>query len=250
MVCLRSKFGFCRFGKQCQMTHYSESCEEKHCTGNNCDKRHPIVCYFFKRFGRCKFGVFCAYRHEKSKEQIQQEELESLRNEVNDLKKEIKQINPEEKTFNCDYCDLIYKTEKKLRQHMSKKHEDLDKTVEESEWSEIVEKVKTLESKLMELLEKTEVSDSKIKFTSIEVGDISEKVDVLICVVKEQDNVIIELEHRSMPKQDKNNKGESKNDSNIVKCDNCKFEGPDLAALKYHKSVWCRARDGGRYLPG
>ena len=130
MICLRSKFGFCRFGQQCQMTHFSESCVEKSCTGNNCDKRHPIACIFFERFGRCKFGVFCAYRHDKSKEQIQQEEVNSLREEVDVLKKEIIKIKTEkENTFSCDYCDLTYKTEKKLRQHIGKKHEDLDKTL-------------------------------------------------------------------------------------------------------------------------
>ena len=230
MICLRSKFGFCRFGQQCQMTHFSESCVEKSCTGNNCDKRHPIACYFFERFGRCKFGVFCAYRHDKSKEQIQQEEVNSLREEVDVLKKEIIKIKTEkENTFSCDYCDLTYKTEKKLRQHIGKKHEDLDKTVEESEWSEIVKKVENLESKLMELLEKTEVSDSKIKYTSIEVSDISEKVDVLTSVVKEQDTVIIELEEK-----EETLRNIIKENSEYFHCDKCEFSSISSRGLNIH----------------
>ena len=63
---------------------------------------------------------------------------------------------------------------------------DLDKTLEESEWSEIVQKVKRLENRVMELEERTEASKSKIKFKSVELSDISKTVYVLTKVVSEQ----------------------------------------------------------------
>ena len=79
---------------------------------------------------------------------------------------------------------------------------DLDKTVEDSEWSEIVQSVKNLENKVTNLEEKAETFDNKTKYTSVEVTDIFEKVDLLTCVVKEHDEIIIQLEEKSKPKDD------------------------------------------------
>ena len=201
--CLRSKFGYCRLGNICKNIHYSEICEKTCCAGTNCEKRHPVPCFYFNRFRRCKFGEFCAYRHNNTKEQGLQEELKILRTEFNDLKKEIHENKKKEKSFSCDNCDQVYTTEKKLRQHKIKKHEvDLDNTVEESEWSEIVQSVKNLESKVTDLEEKAETFDNKTKYTSVEVTDIFEKVDLLTCVVKEHDEIIIQLEENSKPKDD------------------------------------------------
>jgi len=224
VICLWSKFGFCRSGNQCQNTHYSEICEKKGCVGTQCEKRHPIVCFFFNKFGRCKFGVYCAYRHNKTKEQILLEEFEILRNEVNDLKKELKESKQEEKKFSCDSCDKSYTTEKKLRQHKSKKHDvDFDKTLDENEWKETLLKVKQLESKLIEIEERCEASENKIKYTSVELNDISETVDILTSIVKEQDKVIIELEEMN------------KEESLIMKkCQHCDYETFDFQEFKIH----------------
>jgi len=85
--------------------------------------------------------------------------------------------------------------EEKLRQHKTKKHEvDLDKMVEGSEWSEIVEKVKNLENKVMVLEDKAEATVSKTEYRYVEASDISEKCDVLVKIVEEQDEAIRKLE--------------------------------------------------------
>ena len=119
------------------------------------------------------------------------------------MKKEIYKCKKSEKSFSCDICDQVYSTEKKMRQHKMKKHEvDLDKTMEESEWSEIVQSVKNLENKVTDLEEKAESFDNKIKYTSVEVTDIFEKVDLLTCIVKEHDEIIIQYEEKSKPKDD------------------------------------------------
>ena len=192
--CLRSKFGYCRLGNMCKNTHYSELCDKTGCTGTKCNKRHPVPCFYFNRFGRCKFGEFCAYRHNKTKEQVLKEDIEILKNVVNDMKKELHESKQSDKSFSCDICDQVYTTEKKLRQHKTKKHEDLDKTMEESEWSEIVEKVKNLGNKVMLLEDKAEDTVCKTEYTSVELSDISEKFDVLVKIVEEQDGLISKLE--------------------------------------------------------
>ena len=89
--CLRSKFGYCRLGNLCKNIHFS-ICEKISCAGTKCEKRHPVPCFYYNRFARCKFGEFCAYRHNKTKEQVLEEELETLRNEFNDMKKEIDEL--------------------------------------------------------------------------------------------------------------------------------------------------------------
>jgi len=52
-------------------------------------KRHLVPCFYFNKFGKCKFGEYCAYRHNKRKEQVLKEEIEILKNVVNDMKKEL-----------------------------------------------------------------------------------------------------------------------------------------------------------------
>ena len=55
VTCLRSKFDFCKFGNQCEKIHFIDICENGRCVGKQCDKRHPVVCFFFEKYGRCKF---------------------------------------------------------------------------------------------------------------------------------------------------------------------------------------------------
>ena len=42
-----------------------EECKEKTCRNSKCQFRHRRVCKYFEKFGRCKFGDFCEYRHRK-----------------------------------------------------------------------------------------------------------------------------------------------------------------------------------------
>ena len=48
-VCLKSKFGYCKFGSRCENIHYEEVCENnvQLCIGKLCEKRHPVFCKFF-----------------------------------------------------------------------------------------------------------------------------------------------------------------------------------------------------------
>jgi len=93
VVCLRSKFGYCKFGRNCDKKHYSEVCDSSEsCIGKQCDKRHPVDCNFFRNYGRCKFGTFCAYRHPLTKEQKLEKEVRNLKEEVTDLKEKVNSL--------------------------------------------------------------------------------------------------------------------------------------------------------------
>ena len=61
-LCLRNKFGYCKFGQKCQHKHNHEVCLNGNCDVKTCEKRHPKNCWWFKQFGWCKFA-FCAYNH-------------------------------------------------------------------------------------------------------------------------------------------------------------------------------------------
>ncbi len=71
-------------------------------------------------------------------------------------------------------------------------------SVEESEWREILEKVKNMENKLIDLEEKTESASHKIKYTFVEASEISECFKVLTSIVTEQDEAILELETKQV----------------------------------------------------
>ena len=89
VVCIRSKFGFCKFDRNCVNIHYTEVCYDTHCRGGECEKRHPVVCSFFRNYGRCKFGNYCAYRHPLSKEHKLDNEVKTLKSELNEVKQKL-----------------------------------------------------------------------------------------------------------------------------------------------------------------
>ena len=45
-------------------------------------KRHPKACFYWMKFGNCKLGSHCAYKHGKSKEFEKIEKIETKMNEV------------------------------------------------------------------------------------------------------------------------------------------------------------------------
>ena len=58
VVSVNSKYGFCRYGKTFDKIHFTNIGENsQECTKERyCDKRHPVRCYFFDKYGRCKVG--------------------------------------------------------------------------------------------------------------------------------------------------------------------------------------------------
>ena len=81
MVCKNTKYGFRKYGKKCDQVHFTDICEENELSSEKyCDKRHPITCFDFKKYGKCKFGEYFSYNH-------QDEVEENINNQVKKLKK-------------------------------------------------------------------------------------------------------------------------------------------------------------------
>ena len=93
-VCKHSKFGYCKYGKDCTGKHFDEECENLSECDNvkNCHKRHPKRC---KRFdsGNCSFKKQCAYKHQKpsvDKDQVKiNEKVEVLEKVVEALTQKV-----------------------------------------------------------------------------------------------------------------------------------------------------------------
>ena len=86
-ICTKAKYGFCKFGKGCEKIHFTDTCENPYCNGWQCDKRHPVSCFYFDKFGRCKFGSYCSYKHKENREKILEEEVLILKKDINKTQK-------------------------------------------------------------------------------------------------------------------------------------------------------------------
>ena len=86
-VCISSKYGFCKFGRRCEKIHFSDICDKTEiCSGYQCDKRHPAVCYYYQTYQRCKFNSYCSYAHPTIENKRGEQEIIK---EVNKLKEDI-----------------------------------------------------------------------------------------------------------------------------------------------------------------
>ena len=65
-TCLYNKFGHCKYGDTCKYKHMKEVCENIDCSEDECSKRHPRTCRYFRDYRRCKFGSYCSFSHDVS----------------------------------------------------------------------------------------------------------------------------------------------------------------------------------------
>ena len=63
-------------------------CEDGQCEIQNCDKRHPKICKYFRDYRRCKFTVGCKYKHENN-----QEKINNLEKEMDKQKEKLEEKN-------------------------------------------------------------------------------------------------------------------------------------------------------------
>jgi len=97
-ICLRNKFGYCKYNKACQFKHNNNNCEKADCNKQSCEERHPKECWWFRQYNRCKF-MYCSYKHTvvpsfSSRSSEIHEKIETLEKQIKE--KEI-QINLQEK---------------------------------------------------------------------------------------------------------------------------------------------------------
>ena len=132
-LCLRNKFGYCRYNEACQLKHNNNECEKENCDIKSCDERHPKECWWFKHYNRCKF-MFCAYKHTEH-----QLPSTNLKDKLEALEKKI-----QEKEIEIDL------QEKKVKEIERKQNE-----------SHLEARVKNLERFVLKLQEKFEKEESE-----------------------------------------------------------------------------------------
>jgi len=166
VVCDRNKYGHCKFGAFCKYTHKNEICQDEACDTLNCEKRHPRKCFWFMKYGRCKFSP-CSFKHSKENNKSSEKEINVLNERIDKIEKTLKTMCDKldkviEFPFSCEECNHKTSTEKKLRQHMRKKHEkdtDLNDTIEDNTFKESLEKIDKLEKFVVRLQEKIEIME-------------------------------------------------------------------------------------------
>ena len=153
-LCFRNKYGHCKMGETCLLTHINIICDIEECQVASCENRHPTECFWFKEYKWCKFKP-CSYKHItaaqpnldhvhedrtfqigldlENKLKERDNSIHELTNKINDLERKVVMLETTENNFPCEHCDYVSKSEKKLRQHMKKNHIETDqnKTLED-----------------------------------------------------------------------------------------------------------------------
>ena len=115
--CFFYKFEHCKYAK--------EVCDDDNCDTQQCIKRHPRTCKFFKEFKRCKFNQYCSYSHANEdvksevaelKSKINAMEIQSLEKdrEITGLKETITQVKDEMKLIKTETLETVLEMAKTL----------------------------------------------------------------------------------------------------------------------------------------
>ena len=177
-LCFRNKLGYCKFGETCRNRHVDDICETENCDIFSCDKRHPKVCRFVGRFGRCKFLEYCKYDHRKPKDirelmgkvvtiTMKIEVIEKTKQKDSNDKELAKVVENKIEVFEKQIMNLKKSVFEKddFIEDMKKRMKDLEKQLTEN--MELINKIKNLENTLKKQ-EKANEALSK-KFVKVEL---------------------------------------------------------------------------------
>ena len=90
-ICRYNKFGYCKYGDKCHFRHINEKCVTKDCKIHDCEKRHPKICIFKRKFGQCKFTTYCRYEHDKASDTFENsDKIVELENKIENLQQNSK----------------------------------------------------------------------------------------------------------------------------------------------------------------
>ena len=212
-ICLFNKFGYCKFRERCRKHHINEICIQNTCEILSCSQRHPKICKFFRKYGRCKFSP-CAFKHE----------IELSGNDHEKTDKEVKVLS-----------EKVLALENDIR-NKNQEIEDLTEKISviENKLSEeyIDEKLDAFEKQLVENFEKALESYSKhMREACTEIDDM------VIELNDDMGNVTIEGEESNMLRTFDN--------PFQLKCNICEFIAKSERGLKTHISrkhencEWC-----------
>ena len=128
-VCMRNKYGFCKFGEYCRKQHNNELCDLETCDTFSCEKRHPQKCFYFNSYGRCKFGTFCRYAHRNEYNCTRDNTNNHIEEKIRELRENNNLIEEEVKTLKND-IEYLKRENDNLRKEVEKlvsKKEDTEK---------------------------------------------------------------------------------------------------------------------------
>ena len=215
-VCLHNKFGYCKFGGKCFRNHENRVCQNEKCNIQGCHLRHPKICWFYRVYENCKFGMYCKFKHEKTN---------SCDKEIKQLKSDLQKCNEKIKAKE----DKITELERMLNE---KKIISNNLTV----------KVTELSAKIIDLENEIQMKNETIAVNSMLYDDFKERMvdkylydsdDELSDYEPDED---IRETNRLEFWQDKLEKKFSKVTSKGVGCEECEFRAKTISGLKVHIS--------------
>ena len=186
-VCLSSKYGYCKFRNNCDKIHYKEICEIKECSGYKCYNRHPRECFFFRKYGRCKFGSFCAYKHSASKQSTMEEEMKVLKVEMITLKENFENLKAEM---------AVMKNEREEQIVVSATNETQELEIEVDENVKIQTKTSEIILETVELESENKIENTKEEPKKIENEETLEQImegQTLESIIRENSGLYCEL---------------------------------------------------------
>ena len=214
-ICQNSKFGFCKYKKECKRKHFSEECKDLAMCKNMkmCMKRHPKGCKRYSE-GQCRFERGCAYKHQD--EAINKEQV-NLHDKVLELEKVVKVITEKHVSLN----EKAMEQEKVLRA--------------------MTRKVLSLENEINEMKTKQNIQASE----AVRGPFLFHSTPKKECEEKEKSNLDFTIKEKLVDhkvnengsKQRKEKKSiDTKSDTkdNMFKCTRCNYETKKEATLKKH----------------
>ena len=140
--CYHNNRGFCSFRDNCKYQHYKDICSKTICREKECKRRHPVICRYKDE---CKFHKTnsCAFKHierqrdvdEATKDfeterRIYAKEIETLKNEINDLKKEKEITESKREIQNLNLKLIPIPSNQQLEQNMGEEIYNLKKQID------------------------------------------------------------------------------------------------------------------------
>ena len=240
---------------------------EKDCKISDCERRHPKICIYLRRFGRCKFTTYCSYDHAKSSDILENsEKISKLEQEVEILKEINDKIEVPDKSLEervnakleCleskidafkmaldDKDDQIKKMEKEFKHSMKRCEEKFREEIskKDSKLDYLEKQLKNLENKFAENLEKVQkIEKEDLKCSKCDFISQS-KQGLKTHIKRKHTNADTEVypktcdmcdfELKSFKEMKKHMKSHSYQELNF-KCENCDFWGPNKFTMEVH----------------
>ena len=164
------------YGETCRYQHNNVVCVENNCNVFQCDKRHPRTCNFWKEFGQCKFTIYCKYKHEEQKYNFENcEKIKVIEKKLEEIEKTSRrrETSTAEKAM-LKKLEAFEEDNGKKMETFEIKIKQFHTVIEEKEIqiASLVKKLKEVENKFTELINKVDVQGKNKKKKSHQVSNL------------------------------------------------------------------------------